>query len=481
MARKSSKKNKEAPSAEMTVHRTPQLAALLQAAGSGSFVAVQRYLTGGGHPDASTTFSAAGFKITAPLLIAAILQHHGRCAGSMQLLLDAGAEVGVECVVPTGETRTALMMASCLDCCTTPTQLLLQRGADSCYQVKSEGCTALHLAAQNGCAEQCTALLDSTGGERALHLKDYYGWTPIYSAASRGHAGVVKLLHERGAKTTFVDKDGDSLEHMAVQYAPVLQYVLTHCSENLNTVNKQGCTPLMTAVIVGATECARQLLDARAGISIRGPYSETAATIAAKQGHTAVLELLLAHDSQATLAATCNGLPLLTVAVLSGQIATARLLLERGADVHAVNALTQTAPLQNTALYWCTSNRGGAELTQLLLQHGAAVNSTNRDGDTPLVRAAISGDIGSARALVSAGADVCAVCTNGMTCLHAAAKRGHLELLQLLLEHGAAAVIDNLAVACNCCGPRTAVMMCEQPAHLKLLLAAGADVHKTTD
>jgi ankyrin repeat protein len=122
-------------------------------------------------------------------------------------------------------------------------------------------------------------------------------------------------------------------------------------------------------------------------------------------------------------------------------------------------------------------------MTALLLQHGAAVNTTNSDGDTPLIAAAVSGDLGSARLLVRAGADVCAVCTNGMTCLHAATGQVPVGLLQLLLEHGAVAVIDNLSPVCehSSCGKGTALMACDSPAGVKVLLAAGADPHKTTD
>jgi ankyrin repeat protein len=179
----------------------------------------------------------------------------------------------------------------------------------------------------------------------------------------------------------------------------------------------------------------------------------------------------------------CNGLPLLTMAIVSGQLSYVRLLLQRGADVHALNALTQQFTLQNTPLYWCTMKRKGAEMTALLLEYGAAVNSANSSGDSPLLGAAISGDLASARVLIRAGADVGAVCSNGMTSLHPAARWGHLELLQLLLEHGAAAVIDSLSPACghSSCGKSTALMACDSPAAVKVLLAAGADVHVTTD
>jgi ankyrin repeat protein len=51
----------------------------------------------------------------------------------------------------------------------------------------------------------------------------------------------------------------------------------------------------------------------------------------------------------------------------------------------------------------------------------------------------------------------------------------------LLEQDGVKAIIDDVGTGCHCCGEVTAVMTCRQPAQLKLLLAAGADVHKTTD
>jgi ankyrin repeat protein len=528
MPRKSSKKKKEVPPpTTVAIHRTPQLSALLQAAGSGNVVAVQQYLAGGGRPEAATTFKAAGHTFTAPLLIAATIQHHGTSQGSMQLLLDAGAGLDVDFITPNGETCTALMMASSSDCCTAPMQLLLQHGANPCAQAINEGCKALQLSALRGNPAKCTLLLNATGGERALHLQDSYSWTPIYSAASRGRVEVVKLLHERGAKTDFVDKDGDSLEHIATQYPPVLQYVLAHCSNNLNTANKQAahrCTQLLLSVLwtlcdccwlLGLTSALLELKVARAQVrahyyaKLTLPNHETAvllsvailsrpcavtscyctsfatATIAVQRGHTAVLELLLAHDSQATLAATFGGLSLLHIAVMSEELSCARLLLQHGADVHAVNALTQQLSLQNTPLFCsvCDDSQGGAEMTAMLLQHGAAVNARAANGATPLSAAVAFSSAESVQVLLSAGADVTAQHANGVTVLHAAAGNSkHPEVLQLLLEQSSAsAMIGNLAVVCDCCGARTAFMSCEQPAHLKLLLAAGADVHTTTD
>jgi uncharacterized protein len=111
------------------------------------------------------------------------------------------------------------------------------------------------------------------------------------------------------------------------------------------------------------------------------------------------------------------------------------------------------------------------------------VNALNSIGATPLVLAAAASGAEFVQLLLDAGADVAAQHPRELTVLHAATcNNKRPEVLQLLLEHSAAAaMVDSMTIHCSCCGPRSAAMMCEQPAHLKLLLAAGADVHVTTD
>jgi ankyrin repeat protein len=111
------------------------------------------------------------------------------------------------------------------------------------------------------------------------------------------------------------------------------------------------------------------------------------------------------------------------------------------------------------------------------------VDASDHNGSTPLLAAAACASAELVQLLLDAGADITAQHTVGVNVLHSAVENSKRpEVLQLLLEHSSAgAMIDNVAALCSCCGSRTVLMKCEFPAHLKLLLAAGADVHKTTD
>ena len=96
------------------------------------------------------------------------------------------------------------------------------------------------------------------------------------------------------------------------------------------------------------------------------------------------------------------------------------------------------------------------------------VNTQNKEGETPLMLAAINNQLGLAKVLIQRGADVN---KPGWTPLHYASTRGHREMMRLLLENEA--YIDSESA--NGTTPLMMAAYYASPLSVKLLLEEGAD------
>jgi uncharacterized protein len=117
-------------------------------------------------------------------------------------------------------------------------------------------------------------------------------------------------------------------------------------------------------------------------------------------------------------------------AVMNGDTAAVRKLVEQHADVNAPQADG------GTALHWAVFH-SDQELVDLLLHAGANAKVVNHDGSTPLWLACINGNAAIIAELLNAGADVNEHLPLGRTPLMAAARTGNVDAVRVLLDHGA--------------------------------------------
>jgi uncharacterized protein len=445
MARKKAQRKQETT---LVPHRTPNLSILQERAKTGeSADAVRAYLDAGGTPMARVQIKDALNRHEVPLLHSMALTNahpHRELAESVGLLMAAGADINDKAADCEGDDRTALMCAAECSCCSTVSEVLLQAGADVSMHSSLNRMTALHIAAMARSAGCCELLL--VRGSTLLESKDAHGWTALMYAGHRGCLNVAQLLLQHGAE--------------------------------INAVGIQGNNALMLAARASSIAVAQLLLDSGADLSARDCTGENVLFKAARAGNVPLMELLVQRGLSVTVVDN-KGNTVLITAASAQQKAAAEWLIQRGVAVNAVNDSSAALHIVCT-----NSSVDDATMIELLLANAADVNQCAEGQLTALNVAASSGSVQCAEVLIAAGADVNHFHSVHMASLHTAIYYHQATVVQLLLEHGATAVMNSvIALKCSddapCCDGMTALMMCNEVDTVKLLLAAGADVHIT--
>jgi ankyrin repeat protein len=240
-----------------------------------------------------------------------------------------------------------------------------------------------------------------TGGDR-------FGCSVVHLAALGGHAHVLSSLLSRTAFKSLADAPATGMG---------------------------GATPLHLAACLGPKgEAAAEVLLREGGASASSLLigGVSAAHLAAWTGAATLLGCLLEDDPALANAPTDAGLTPLECAALGGHTGCLDAVLAAG----GVGGST-LPPLHCAAL-------GGADedgLRLLLAARGPEqVGTPCAAGWLPLHAAAAGASIVGVRALLDAGADVCATTADGHSALDIACACGHADLVAELIENGGAAV-----------------------------------------
>ncbi len=124
-----------------------------------------------------------------------------------------------------------------------------------------------------------------------------------------------------------------------------------------------------------------------------------------------------------------DGPTALMLSAFAGDIKVAKALLERGADVEALDGIHSSA-------LFCATSYGRVDIAKLLLDHGASVHA-NDEGDTPLIYALGLHDTELVRRLFQRGLPVNRRDKRGDMPLHVVASLADVSMIRLLLSLGA--------------------------------------------
>lgn len=230
--------------------------------------------------------------------------------------------------------------------------------------------------------------------------------------------------------------------------------LLIRAGADVNAANDLGVTPLVLACENGSAALVTALLEESADPNTATSMGETALMACARGGDVDAVAALLDRGAALDAGESSRGQTALMWAAAHRHPDVVRVLIAHGADVHArsrvsrllvpTNAYasgvshrdTVEMPMGGFTPLLFAARHGDVDSARLLLDAGANVNETAADGLSVLVLAAHSGHTKLVTFLLGRGADVNAAAV-GYTALHAAVLRGDLQMISTLLEDGA--------------------------------------------
>ncbi|CAH1958287.1 unnamed protein product [Acanthoscelides obtectus] len=251
----------------------------------------------------------------------------------------------------------------------------------------------------------------------------------LLEAARKGNTVVVeKILGQRakrsgplaslrrGPGANVQDSSGYSaLHHAALNgHTEIVKLLLEH-DASPNIVDSKGSSPLHLAAWSGNPDIVRLLLSGPAicNVNLTTKDDETALHCAAQYGHTQVVSILLEHACDPGIR-NCRGETALELAAQYGRLETVELLVRT--DPSLIQCLKRTTPdtvFPHTPLHLASRN-GHRAVVEVLLRAGFSVNMRTKAG-TALHEAALYGKVDVVRVLLEHGADTGARDSQGRT------------------------------------------------------------------
>jgi len=332
-------------------------------------------------------------------------------------------------------------------------QRLIRAGADA-SKANRYGVTPLSLASTNGNARMIALLLEAGADSNE---RDKQGETALMTAAKVGSVDSVRTLLDHSAT---IDARDPAFEQTALMMAiredhPDVVKLLVDRGASVNTQTRAGAAPpwILPNSVPGF---GHGIGIVRGGLPERGsryliPGAMTPLLYAARDGRTESARILIAAGAELERT-DANGITPLLMAITNDHVDTARFLIERGANVTAVDwygrtPLWASIELRNMDVDSSTFENGvdrgpALELIKALLDKGVDVNARTKEvppirrqmlhvtgdlswvdftGQTPFLRAALAADIEVMRLLLAHGADPKITAFAGTNALMAAA------------------------------------------------------------
>ena len=291
--------------------------------------------------------------------------------------------------------------------------VLLEAGADA-DSPNQDGQTALQAVARTGNLKAAELLMGA--GATVDARERFGGQTALMWASARRHPEMMRLLIARGADVNARSAVRDYQRHVTAEGRP-------------KSLDSGGLTPLLYAARENCRDCVDVLLASHADINLPDPDDVSPLLVAIMNANWDLARQLIVAGADVNQWDLYGETPLFTAINLRNRVDGGR------ASIDSTNTAT------------------GLAIVNLLLEHGANPNvqlmfkpanlngTTNTRGSTPLIRAANNGDVEVVKLLLAHGADATLYMADRQTPIHAvitgrAPEPQALELIKLLHDAG---------------------------------------------
>ncbi|KAJ5598089.1 hypothetical protein N7537_008173 [Penicillium hordei] len=309
-------------------------------------------------------------------------------------------------------------------------------------------------------------LLSTSSVPLQINVKDpYSGVTPLMIAARQGKTGLVRWLLAKGADFSLLDNHNCSALWYAIKKG-VLKGVqeIIQRDPPLDILTKDGATLLEAAL--ENTAILELLLDSGAPVNLRNGDSLSAINVAVVQQNVEAVKLLLKRQPDLEYRDTAGWTPILDAVGCVGNAEITRLLAEGGANLQSTNRSG------HGVLHFAMSQ--DPSILQVLLEFRKSIDLEMRDqdGNTPLLLGR-DDHLVNIRLLLRAGADINAQNRNKISSLMSAVISRQRETVDLLLKQ------PDVDVNTTCPSMGTALVLACRRLDVELvvrLIAADADL-----
>lgn len=160
---------------------------------------------------------------------------------------------------------------------------------------------------------------------------------------------------------------------------------LLNIGANINAQDDEGNTAVMAATQQNQMEIVQVLIAHGADINIRNKRLDNVLLYAGAEGLLEIVQLAIQAGADTTITNRYGGIAIIPACERGHIEVVKELLTHSDTDVNHINDLHWTALLE--AIILSDGGKTHQEIVQLLIDHGADITITDKDGVTPLQHA----------------------------------------------------------------------------------------------